>query len=481
MANTIQVKRGAFASIPTLAAGEFGFSTDAGEEKLHIGNGVTNQEVLLHNSFAATSFLYATLDDTPENKTPAEVMAILSGTAGAAFAMNTQKITGVVNGTDAQDAVTKSQLDGVIAAADAMVFKGTVGTSGTHEIAAFNSLATYNAGWTYRVITAGTIKGVVCEIGDLVMAMVDRAGSGNVDADWTVSQTNLDGAVIGPASAVDNRIAVFDGITGKLIKDGGALVSGLQVQDAVLDDLAALSVVADNEVIVGTGAGTYAHESGATLHTSLGLSIGTNVQAFHANLTDIAGLTFADDKMIIGTGAGTISMIDCTTFAQSILDDADAATVQSTLGLVIGTNVQAYDAELAALAGLTSAASKVPYFTGSGTASLLSLATAVGATGDDVTLVSEQGIREAIAAIPAGSDTATAVDDILDGSNTGTAITYAAYTTSQATASKFYSHATDPTGTGRMNIGSYFHATQLYEGAVRVVNANSTIDGGAYA
>lgn len=78
-----------------------------------------------------------------------------------------------------------------IAASDAMIFKGTLGTGGT--ITALPT--TYKTGWTYRVITAGTYAGNVCEVGDLIIALVDRSGSGNVNADWTVAQTNIDGAI----------------------------------------------------------------------------------------------------------------------------------------------------------------------------------------------------------------------------------------------------------------------------------------------
>jgi hypothetical protein len=145
---------------------------------------------------------------------------------------------------------TQAYADGLFASNDAMIFKGTVGTGGTHTIVAFNALATYDTGWTYRVIEAGTIKGKVCEIGDLVMAIVDRAGSSNVDADWTVAQTNLDGAVIGAASVTDNNICQFNGTTGKLIEDSG--LSNTDVASAISLKHAAVTVSAGGGLVLST-------------------------------------------------------------------------------------------------------------------------------------------------------------------------------------------------------------------------------------
>ena len=142
-----------------------------------------------------------------------------SGTTGDVIIDGYTVETSLVGGSSAiprADAV-KNYVDGFLATNDAMIYKGTLGSGGT--ITAIPT--TYNAGWSYKVITAATYAGIVSEVGDLIVAVVDRAGSGNLNSDWTVLQTNVDGAVTGPASAVASRFASFSGTSGKLIADSG--------------------------------------------------------------------------------------------------------------------------------------------------------------------------------------------------------------------------------------------------------------------
>ncbi|MGM9571240.1 MAG: hypothetical protein ACI3ZR_03385 [bacterium] len=121
-----------------------------------------------------------------------------------------------VNDTQiATTAFVQSLINSKIAAADAMIFKGTIGAGGTVTTLPTN----HSTGWTYKVITAGTYAGQTCEVGDMIICLTD--GTADSDNDWTVVQTNIDGVVTGPASATANKVAIFSDATGKAIKDSG--------------------------------------------------------------------------------------------------------------------------------------------------------------------------------------------------------------------------------------------------------------------
>lgn len=87
-------------------------------------------------------------------------------------------------------------------------------------------------------------------------------------------------------------------------------------------------------------------------------------QPISSNLTSLSGISYS---------ANTLSL-----FAS-----ADFAAWRTGLSLVPGTHVQTQDTELQALAGLTSAADRLPYFTGSGTASLATFTSSARSLLDD--------------------------------------------------------------------------------------------------
>jgi len=91
------------------------------------------------------------------------------------------------------------------------------------------------------------------------------------------------------------------------------------------------SITGITDLSIGDG-GTGA-SSAVNARQNLGLVIGTNVQAQDAGLSSIAGLTTAANQSIYLTAADTYAPYSLTAAGRALLDDADAAAQRTTLGL----------------------------------------------------------------------------------------------------------------------------------------------------
>lgn len=85
----------------------------------------------------------------------------------------------------------------------------------------------YEVGQTFRVAEVGTYAGVKCETGDLIIVIKDYVEGTASDSDFLVVQANVDGAVTGPNASTDANIVVFDGTTGRKIKDSSVTLASL--------------------------------------------------------------------------------------------------------------------------------------------------------------------------------------------------------------------------------------------------------------
>jgi hypothetical protein len=185
---------------------------------------------------------------------------------------------------------------------------------------------------SFRGIMAA-VKRYILDVGGAPAAVGGTADAITITSNQAISSAHqAAGFSIRFKAASTNTGAVtlaVDGLTAAAVErmDGTALSAGDIVSGGIYDvaynatnsgytllgsgiyqpidaDLTAIAALAktDSNFIVGNGT-TWVAESGATARASLGLTIGTNVQAWDADLDAIAALAKTDSNIIVGNGA----------------------------------------------------------------------------------------------------------------------------------------------------------------------------------
>lgn len=163
--------------------------------------------------------------ETEDGSSLSEQLANITTELGQKADLSGATFTGSVvlpaDPTQDLEAVTKQYVDRLVAGLNEF-------TVGIVDSSTPLPATDYTVGQTFRVAEAGTYAGQECETGDLIIVIKDYEAGSASNADFLVVQANVDGAVTGPDASTDANIVVFDGTTGRKIKDSTVTLASLQ-------------------------------------------------------------------------------------------------------------------------------------------------------------------------------------------------------------------------------------------------------------
>lgn len=274
----------------------------------------------------------------------------------ANVAMNSQRLTGLADPVGDQDAATKAYVDASATGLDVKesvraATTGNITLSGTQTVDGVALLAgdrvlvkdqsTGSENGIYDVVSGGSWTRSADadnspsggEVNSGMFVFVEE-GTANADAGFVLTTDNpitLDTTALSFAQfSGAGQISAGAGMTktGNTLDVGGN--AGRIVVNANDVDLATHGTAG---TYIGFTVDAYGRVSSFSSPTTLaGYGI-TDAQPLDATLTALAGLSTSGNQLIYATGSDTFALSTLSAYGRSLIDDADAATARTTLGL----------------------------------------------------------------------------------------------------------------------------------------------------